>query len=400
MHHVAVLFHRLGPYHHARLRALGKACELTALELSAVDDTYAWAPVDGVADFRRVTLFRERDADREHARDVRERVHAALDEARPDIVAVPGWSARGALAALLWCCRTGTPAVLLSESTARDARRAWWKELVKRRVVRLCQAAVVGGTLHRDYVVRLGMPPERVFLGYDVVDNDHFRLGAAAARSRAAELRDRLALPEHYFLASSRFIPKKNLPGLLRAYAAYRKLAGRRAWGLVVLGDGGLRPELLRLREDLGLFDHVQMPGFKQYGELPAYYGLAGAFIHASTVEQWGLVVNEAMAARLPVLVSNRCGCAPDLVEEGVNGFTFDPTDEEQLTRLLERLSGGACDLASLGDASGRKIGRWMPYHFAKGVACACDASVRSARKKPGLTDHVLLRSLVGGAIH
>jgi glycosyltransferase involved in cell wall biosynthesis len=47
--------------------------------------------------------------------------------------------------------------------------------------------------------------------------------------------------------------------------------------------------------------------------------------VHASTTEQWGLVVNEAMAAGLPVLVSDRCGCAPDLVEVGVNGFTFDP---------------------------------------------------------------------------
>ena len=397
MRHVAVLFHRLGPYHHARLRALSRVCEVTALELSAVDDTYAWARVNGDASFRRVTLFQERDADQERGHDVRERVHAALDEARPEVVAVPGWSSRGALAALRWCCRTRTPAVLLSESTAADERRVWWKELVKRRIVRLCQAALVGGSLQRDYVVRLGMPPARVFLGYDVVDNDHFHLGAAAARDRAAELRQRLELPERYFLASSRFVPKKNLPALLRAYTHYRKLAGARAWDLVVVGDGEFRSELLRLRENLGLREHVLLPGFKQYEELPVYYGLASAFVHASTVEQWGLVVNEAMAARLPVLVSNRCGCAPDLVEEGVNGFTFDPSNERELARLLGRLSASACDLASLGDASGRKIGRWTPYHFAKGVACACDVAVRSDREKPGLTDRILLRSLTGG---
>src|SRR5207244_4064698 len=102
----------------------------------------------------------------------------------------------------------------------------------------------------------------------------------------------------------------KNLPRLLEAFAGYRRLAGDAAWELVLLGDGPLRPELVALLKDLELDGHVLLPGFKQYDELPAYYGLAGAFIHASTTEQWGLVVNEAMASGLPVLVSDRCGCA------------------------------------------------------------------------------------------
>jgi 1,2-diacylglycerol 3-alpha-glucosyltransferase len=59
--------------------------------------------------------------------------------------------------------------------------------------------------------------------------------------------------------------------------------------------------------------------------------GLASAFIQASTTEQWGLVVNEAMASGLPVLVSERCGCAPDLVKNGVNGYTFDPYDIKEI---------------------------------------------------------------------
>ena len=83
----------------------------------------------------------------------------------------------------------------------------------------------------------------------------------------------------------------------------------------------------------------VILAGFKQYDELPAYYGLASAFVHASTTEQWGLVVNEAMASGLPVLVSDRCGCAPDLVEDGVNGFTFDPYDVEALAGLMQRVA-------------------------------------------------------------
>ena len=89
----------------------------------------------------------------------------------------------------------------------------------------------------------------------------------------------------------------------------------------------------------------MHLPGFKPYDELPVYYALANAFVHASTTEQWGLVVNEAIASGLPVIVSNRCGCAPELVNG--NGFTFDPTNEHELTaRLLE--------MASLSDAGAK----------------------------------------------
>jgi 1,2-diacylglycerol 3-alpha-glucosyltransferase len=106
---VAVLFHRIGRYHFARLAAAGTRCELTALELSAVDDTYAWSRVDGASNFKRVTLFCDEDVDRKSGRQVGKSVHAALAAADPQIVAVPGWSRP----ALSWRCsgvsKTGVP---------------------------------------------------------------------------------------------------------------------------------------------------------------------------------------------------------------------------------------------------------------------------------------------------
>src|SRR5205807_2078983 len=148
---------------------------------------------------------------------------------------------------------------------------------------------------------------------------------------------------------------KKNLARLLQAYALYRAAAGGASWKLILLGDGTLRADLERLRDELGLGEDVAMPGFKQYHELPSYYGLAGAFVHASTSEQWGLVVNEGMAAGLPVLVSRACGCAADLVRDGVNGFAFDPLDAGALAGLLGHMAGrGDGDLASMGEASRR----------------------------------------------
>ncbi len=395
MLNVGILFHRLGPYHHARLNAAGRHLAVTGIELSAVDDTYAWAGVTGADHFQRMTLFHRRDVVHEPAAEISRRVHAALNQAQPQAVAVPGWANRGALAALLWCVRTGVPMILMSESSRHDERRRWWKEAVKRRVVRLFQAGLVGGRFHRDYLTELGLERERIGLGYDVVDNEHFRRGAARARANDQEERRRLGVPQRYFLASNRFIPKKNLPGLVRAFAAYRKSAGPGAWDLVVLGDGELRAELEALREQLGLGGCVHLPGFRQYEDLPAYYGLAGGFVHTSTTEQWGLVVNEAMAAGLPVLVSRRCGCVPDLVEEGRNGFTFDPHDEDGLSRHLLRMAGGEYDRASMGRAGEEIIARWTPETFAEGLLRAVRAGLAAPRPRFGPVDHLLLNALM-----
>jgi glycosyltransferase involved in cell wall biosynthesis len=162
-----------------------------------------------------------------------------------------------------------------------------------------------------------------------------------------------------------------------------------------LLGDGHLRETLNSQLSTLNLHDHVLLPGFKQYDELPAYYALASAFIHASTVEQWGLVVNEAMASGLPVLVSNRCGCAQDLVQEGVNGFTFDPRDIEQLANLILRVSDLRFPISDFGTASQRIIAAWGPERFANGLRDAVATAQKNPRSRTGVFDRLLLRLLL-----
>jgi len=392
---VAILFHRLGPYHHARLSAVAAVCDLVAIEVSRIDRTYAWAAEDGVRAYPIFTLFAERDIAEVPVSAVQRRVLEALDALAPDAMAIPGWSDLPALVALQWCRQTGTPAILMSDSTAHDEPRRWWREAVKGRVVQMASAALVGGAPHLDYITRLGMPAERVYLGYDVVDNVHFSAGAEAARLQAASERARLGLPATFFLASNRFIEKKNLPALLDAYDRYRRRAGPDAWHLVLLGDGPLRAKVEGIIQARGLGGWVLLPGFQQYRELPAYYGLAGAFVHASTSEQWGLVVNEAMAAGLPVLVSNRCGCAPDLVSDGENGYTFAPTDVAGLSDLMLAVASDACDRLTMGRRSREIITNWSPETFAKGLMDAVAAALAAPRRAFSLRDRALLWALM-----
>ena len=121
-------------------------------------------------------------------------------------------------------------------------------------------AGLAGGTPHKDYLVHLGLPREKVFLGYDVVDNEYFQREAGKARTDAASSGNRHGLPEKYFLASARFVAKKNLFRLIQAYGRYRVLAEKteagkpkpEVWSLVLLGDGPLKTDLPKLISELG----------------------------------------------------------------------------------------------------------------------------------------------------
>src|SRR6266487_1842926 len=356
---IAVVFHHIGPYHHARLNAAADRRSVTGFEWSAKAGD-AWGAADFPARYRKVSLFSGATDQYPAKAQLQRAFWSALEQAGPDVVAVNGWNNFGSLVAADCCVRRGIPMVVMSESARQDEPRTWWKEMIKRRIIDLYSAALVGGQRHVEYLIELGMPRERIFTGYDVVDNDYFAQRAIEIRDShlrpgyggqaAFEIRKKYALPENYFLASARFIEKKNLPSLIIAYAEYRvKWKGDTPWDLVLLGDGPLRDTLNSQLSTLNLNEHVHLPGFRPYDELPVYYALANAFVHASTSEQWGLVVNEAVASGLPVIVSERCGCVPEFVQD--NGFTVDPMIEYALaSRLFEMASLSDEDREHLGD--------------------------------------------------
>jgi glycosyltransferase involved in cell wall biosynthesis len=126
----------------------------------------------------------------------------------------------------------------------------------------------------------------------------------------------------------------------------------------------------------------VFLPGFRQVGELPRFYAGAGAFVHASLSEQWGLVVNEAMACALPVLVSDRCGCAKDLVQDGVNGYTFVVYPMIRLAEKFSLISGMApVERVKMGLRGREIIQGWGAEAFAKGFLGAAKAALSAPRK-------------------
>jgi len=393
---VAVIFHRLGPYHVARLRAAAHLCEVIAIEQSAETAEYGWRKVATPESVTRMTLSANDSGHRRNAESI-DQITTALNSITPlRAVAIPGWSDLTALAALRWCVEQNLPCVVMTESGASDRNRSRSREWIKTKLLTLCSAALAGGSRHRDYLLELGVGRDCIFLGYDAVDNDYFRQKAEEVRGQRSEVRKEYGLPGNYFLASARFLPTKNLVILLRAYADYVRRSSAPGWDLVLLGDGPLRSQLLTECERLRITGKVHLPGFVQYDELPMYYGLASVFVHASISEPWGLVVNEAMASGLPLIVSKKCGCVPELLEEGRNGFSFSPEDVDELATLLLRMAAFSDAERELMARRSRKIiDSWSVERFASGLRDAVTTAECAPRKSNLAIAKLLLSGLI-----
>ena len=378
--HIIVLFYNIGGYHAARLRAAYQTCHekgwnLTAIQVTDNTQEHPWGSIENEITFPITTLLPVAKTHPSINRSISSPVAASLitsclDQMKPDLLAIPGWGFPVSRAALSWCKRNRIPAILMSESKWDDDKRFWWKEQLKSWLyVRKYDAAIVGGKLHRDYLVQLGFPPEKIFFGYDVVDNDYFTQGADAARQNPIATRQRQPkIPaKPYFLSVTRLIKRKNVLMLVEAFSVYRQqVEENEAWDLVICGSGEEEEAIRSLILARGIEDSVHLPGFVSYQEVVDWYGLAGAFIHPALQEQWGLVVNEACAAGLPVLVSTRCGSFQDLVIEEKNGFGFDPQNIQQITELMIKLSSGKINLNDMSKASFKHIQIYSPKSFAQ----------------------------------
>lgn len=302
-----------------------------------------------------------------------------LSKLSPKLVLVPGYYTLPAIAAAIWCKATGRISVLMTETTAADHVRKEWREQLKSLLIRsLFDWAVTGGAAHDRYLLQLGFSPQRIAHFYDVVGNRHIQESVSDIRRNSSSLQH--GLPDHYFLFVGRLAPEKNVIGLLDAWLAYRKCGGE--WSLVIAGDG---PDAPALKERLKASDYnnyVCFLGHRSARELLPVYAFASTFVLPSKREPWGLVVNEAMAASLPVIVSKRCGCAEDLVRPGQNGFVFDPLHPAILTdQLLLMSSYPEQERNRMGHVSLTLIERYTPQNFGQQIVGIADGSVRNQER-------------------
>jgi 1,2-diacylglycerol 3-alpha-glucosyltransferase len=396
-----ILFTSFGPYHVSRINALSRAlylhdATLIAFRLSRSSDTYGWTPAtpDGVPV---ITLSSRKPSDFVGAIRVAISFWLAIRKGKINIVFLPSYSPLPNLFCLISAKLSRCRTVLMTESWKGTEHAPLITKLLKQFIVRSFDSALVGGSPQLDYLVSYGMSRAKIFKGYDVVDNDYYM-------TRSAEWRHETSLPipglpSRYFLSLGRLVEKKNLLLIIRAYSLLLCRMSDDGFNsvldsppsLVIVGDGPLRQILENEAISLGLVvrdgvdslvgsgaPEVVFYPFQQVDITPLFYSKCMAFVLASTSEEWGLVVNEAMACGAPVVVSNRVGSHFDLVQDGVNGFIFSPNNCQQLAEILFRFLMDSELNRTMSRNCLAAIQSWSPQLFGESGIKAINAALSS----------------------
>lgn len=266
-----------------------------------------------------------------------------------DAVLIGGWNQPAFWTATAWCTARRVPALFWVESTAEDARTGRL-EPAKRLALRAAAGFVVPGTASAEYLEGLGIRRERIAIAPNAVDAAIF---GAAARSRSNG--------PCRVVAVARLSREKGIDVLLQAAADLPV-------EVVVAGAG---PEEARLRGLAG--PNVTFLGNVERDELPQVYGNADVAVVPSRSDTWGMALNEAALAGLPLVSSTVVGGSRDLIEDGVNGFRVPPDDPAALRDALRRLVEDGEFRRAAGTRSREIAARFTPDAWADAVARIVD---------------------------
>lgn len=382
-----------------RLKALHeflakRGADLHVVELAGKGSPYDFEARDGAPrDIPWTCLFPETRMEELRPAAAAAALCNCLDRLQPDVVIAGALAFPSGVAAMRWAKQHRRPIVIFDSVRLEDVPRGWFVSHIKRRLYRHSEAAFSAAPGHEQPFLAWGVRPGSVSFGLETVDNDWFSGIASAATASPETTRRKLNLPDRFFLGVGRLVEKKNWQTMLRAFASFRKQTLTSDWQLTFVGDGPERASLQRLTEEMGIADQVIFRTFASQETLAAIYALAGALVLPSRYgETWGLVVNEAMACGLPVLVSEQCGCAATLVKAGENGWRFSPDDEEGMSALLARMASlPETERVRMGRRSRQIVADWGLPRFCKGAWDAIQFAAAHPLPPPSLLDRTLL---------
>lgn len=290
---------------------------------------------------------------------------------RYDAVWLYGYNYAAYVIALLAAKTKGLP-ILMRSATHLGLRRSVWKRWLRDSVLSIAYRWVDGftaiGTANRAYYRALGVPEEKIFDVSNTVDNDRFIAASTCSREQRVAIRKQygLSIDRPVVLYASKFIRRKHPDVVIRAMACLRDRGF--AATLFMVGAGEMEQELRNLSTSLGIMDSVVFGGFINQAALPRVYAGCDVFVLPSENEPWGLIVNEAMCAGIPVVVSDEVGCVADLVKDGVNGYQIKPGDMHSLAMALEKLLSDKARREQMGAASLSIIRDWNYERCRQGI--------------------------------
>lgn len=294
---------------------------------------------------------------------------------RFDAFVVSGWHALTYWQAFLACRRMRVPILVRGDSQLVGegvSRRALKRTLYPWFMHRFAVCLSVGRR-SEEYFRYYGA--RQVVRAPHFVDNEYFAASVRRARAKRAALRGGWGIPESAFvcLFAGKLVAKKRPLDAIRGAA----LARDRRVHVLIAGDGELRGECEREARRLNVATHFA--GFLNQSRIAEAYAAADVLVLPSDErETWGLVVNEAMAGGLPVIVSAAAGCYPDLVIEGQTGYGVPLGDTERLGMIMARLAQSCEQRSSLAREAESHVARFSAQAAGDGVV----RGVRLARER------------------
>jgi glycosyltransferase involved in cell wall biosynthesis len=307
----------------------------------------------------------------------------SLERYRPDVILAGAIAYPSGAIAVRWARKRKKGVIIFDDARLQDVPRSRLVNWVKKRFYSNVDAIFIPAPSHALDYNYWGVVKEQIFYGLNVVDNNFFNSRVKALSEKSDHIRRNYGLFEQFILGVGRQIRKKNWETLLNAYSLMAKK--NRSWGLVLIGEGPERPNLEKAVKSQSIRNVYMLP-FLSQEKLCEIYSQASCLVLPSFYgETWGLVVNEAMACGLPVLVSRQCGCAGTLVKEGKNGWTFDPDSVEALTdRLIRFVAMPQSERDDMGKYSKKIIANWGLDRFCHS---ACQAIQFAHNHRRGFTN-------------
>ncbi|MBD3275524.1 MAG: glycosyltransferase [Candidatus Marinimicrobia bacterium] len=249
-------------------------------------------------------------------------IQLTLEKFNPDALFMSGWFEDRYLRAARTMRKRGIPVIAGSDAQWTGSVKQHMAKLISRWYLKSAIDVLwIAGERQRQFAAKLGYKGADVWSGYYACDWDTF----------SEYYEPNISAGFRHFLYVGRYIERKGLDTLIRAYQIYRDRLSH-PWELVCFGAG----ELEHILNDT---DGVVNRGFVQPGKLPEMMSEASAFILPSRKEPWGVVVQEAAATGLPLICSDACGSAVHLLIDGYNGYKFETGDYKHLADCMEQMS-------------------------------------------------------------
>jgi glycosyltransferase involved in cell wall biosynthesis len=322
-------------------------------------------------------LFPDRSYDEISISVIKETFLKKLDEINPDVVIAGSIVFFAGALGLRWAKNNHKKFIMFDDAKPSQIKRnfvvQWVKDLITKQIDGLWLPSKDYDEAYEKFIDKNSI----VFYGYNCIDNDLFRY------------KEKRSIDFTTVICVARLVPIKNIDYLLRAWKLIEKR--RPNYRLVIIGDG---PEFVNLNEltlNMGLKTIVFL-GAVNNSDIPTYFYNSSAFVLPSLSESWGLVVNEAMASGLPLLISNKINAANTLLKEGVNGFGFEPSNVKSIAEnIIRYIDLSLEDKRKMSQNSSSIISEMDYENMGKELICALSRSETVPNKKPSALASVLI---------